>query len=77
VFLWPGLIISTQLTHATIDAGLSFVFSTILSPISFYILEQYIAGKVGSLFVLPIDLKTYKKSLLVSFACLTIVGLGI
>ncbi|HFI0400059.1 TPA: acyltransferase family protein [Streptococcus suis] len=77
LFHWPLLIIFTQLTNASIAAGLSFVFSTILSTISFYILEPYIAGKVGSLFGLPMDLKPYKKWVFGSFACLTVIGFGI
>ncbi len=68
-FLWH-LPLPLALAHYlyTIDKclyrGIILCFSTILSTISFYILEPYIAGKVGSLFGLPMDLKPYKNGFL-------------
>ncbi|HFI0936990.1 TPA: acyltransferase family protein [Streptococcus suis] len=77
LFHWPLVIIFTQLTNGTIAAILSFIFSTILATISFYIFEPFVAGKVGQLFGLPIDLKPYKKWIEISLSSLAILGLGI
>lgn len=77
LFHWPLVIIFTQLTNGTIAAILSFIFSTILATISFYIFEPFVAGKVGQLFGLPIDLKPYKKWIQISFSTLALIGLGI
>lgn len=77
LFHWPLVIIFTQLTNGTIAAILSFIFSTILATISFYILEPFVAGKVGQLFGLPIDLKPYKKWIQINFSTLALIGLGI
>lgn len=77
LFHWPLVIIFTQLTNGTIAAILSFIFSTILATISFYIFEPFVAGKVGQLFGLPIDLKPYKKWIQINFSTLALIGLGI
>lgn len=77
LFHWPLVIIFTQLTNGTIAAILSFIFSTILATISFYIFEPFVAGKVGQLFGLPIDLKPYKKWIQINFITLALIGLGI
>ncbi|NQN68108.1 acyltransferase [Streptococcus suis] len=77
LFHWPLVIIFTQLTNGTIAAILSFIFSTILATISFYIFEPFIAGKVGQLFGLPIDLKPYKTWIQINFITLALIGLGI
>lgn len=77
LFHWPLVTIFTQLTNATIAAALSFIFSVILATISFYIFEPFVAGKVGQLFGLPIDLKPYKKWIEISLSSLAILGLGI
>ncbi|WP_105207311.1 acyltransferase family protein [Streptococcus suis] len=77
LFHWPLVTIFTQLTNGTIAAALSFIFSVILATISFYIFEPFVAGKVGQLFGLPIDLKPYKKWIEISLSSLAILGLGI
>lgn len=77
LFHWPLVTIFTQLTNATIAAALSFIFSVILATISFYIFEPFVAGKVGQLFGLPINLKPYKKWIEISLSSLAILGLGI
>lgn len=77
LFHWPLVIIFTQLTNGTIAAILSFIFSTILATISFYIFEPFVAGKIGQLFGLPIDLKPYKKWIQINFSTLALIGLGI
>ncbi|HFI0107470.1 TPA: acyltransferase family protein [Streptococcus suis] len=77
LFHWPLVTIFTQLTNATIAAALSFIFSVILATVSFYIFEPFVAGKVGQLFGLPIDLKPYKKWIEISLSSLAILGLGI
>lgn len=77
LFHWPLVIIFTQLTNASVAAILSFVFSSILATISFYLLEPYVAGKTGQLFGLSIDLSPYKKWLAASLGVLTLLGLTI
>ncbi len=77
LFHWPLVIIFTQLTNGTIAAILSFIFSTILATISFYIFEPFVAGRVGQLFGLPIDLKPYKKWIQINFSTLALIGLVI
>lgn len=77
LFHWPLLIIFTQLTNSSIAVALSFIFSTILATSSFYLLEPYLAGNVGSLFGLAIDLSPYKKWLLTSFGFLVVLNLAI
>ncbi|HFI0402292.1 TPA: acyltransferase family protein [Streptococcus suis] len=77
LFHWPLVTIFTQLTNATIAAALSFIFSVILATVSFYIFEPFVAGKVGQLFGLPIDLKPYKKWVASGLGSLAVIGLGI
>ncbi|MGQ7463035.1 acyltransferase family protein [Streptococcus suis] len=77
LFHWPLVTIFTQLTNATIAAGLSFIFSVILATVSFYIFEPFVAGKVGQLFGLPIDINPYKKWVLSGLGSLAVIGLGI
>ncbi|HEM3577024.1 TPA: acyltransferase [Streptococcus suis] len=77
LFHWPLLIIFTQLSNATTAAILSFIFSVILATISTYLLEPFVAGRVGKLFGLAIDLKPYKKWLAGSFGFLTVLSLAI
>ncbi|HFU4054772.1 TPA: acyltransferase family protein [Streptococcus suis] len=77
LFHWPLLIIFTQLSNATTAAILSFIFSIILATISTYILEPFVAGKVGNLFGLAMDLKPYKKWTAGSFGFFAVLGLAI
>ncbi len=77
LFHWPLLIIFSQLLNQVIAILLSLVFSIILATISFYVLEPYIAGRVGKLFGLSIDLAPYRKQLLIGFSSLALLALGI
>lgn len=77
LFHWPLVILLKQWLGNTIAAGLALTFSIILSSISFYILEPYVAGKVGNAFGLAIDLSLYRKQLLGAMALFTIMGIGV
>lgn len=77
LFHWPLLIIFGQLLPDVVAVILSFVFSLILATISFYIWEPYVAGKVGSLFGLAVDLKPYNKQITIGFSLLALLSLGI
>lgn len=77
LFHWPLLIIFTQLINATIAALLSFIFSTIFATLSFYIFEPFVAGKIGTLFGLSIDITPYRKWIFGFLGFLTICSLGI
>lgn len=77
LFHWPLLIIFTQLINATIAAILSFIFSTIFATLSFYIFEPFVAGKIGTLFGLSIDMTPYRKWIFSFLGFLTICSLGI
>lgn len=77
LFHWPFLIIFSQLLPSIVAVILSLIFSTILSTISFYVLEPYIVGKVGKLFGLAVDLKPYKKHITIGFSLLTVLNIAI
>ncbi|MBY5033673.1 acyltransferase [Streptococcus gallolyticus] len=73
LFHWPLYIIFSQLfTNNLLAVLLTTFFSILLSAISFYILEPYIAGKSISVFKLDLDLNPYKKWFLGTFALLSL-----
>ncbi len=77
LFHWPLLVIFTQLMSTGIAAILSLTFSIIFAAISFYVVEPYIAGKVGMVFNLPLDLRPYKKWVTGCLGIFTVIGLGV
>lgn len=77
LFHWPLYILLSQLLAPIWAAVLAATFSIILSTLSFYILEPYLAGKKGGLLGVQLDLRPYQTYLWSGIGVLALLGLGI
>ncbi|WP_293889153.1 acyltransferase family protein [Streptococcus sp.] len=75
LFHWPFYVIFTQLMPHFLAVLLTVFFSIVLSTLSYYFLEPFIAGKSPSLLGVEFDLTPYKKWIYGGTAALGLVTL--
>lgn len=77
LFHWPFYVIFSQLLPNWLAALLTLIFSLVLSSLSFYLLEPFIAGKIPRILGVEVDLKPYWKALVGLGAGLAVLLMGV